>query len=308
VRLLGSLTVLLALCASFAIGQTPSQGFAGGEVCKTCHPDVWLNFYKNPHYKSIAAGNLAPERTGCEGCHGPGKAHVEARGGKTTIPRAFSLMQPREVLNACLACHSEDITKAQIERSSHTLSEVVCSDCHSIHKPRTPKFLLAKVQRDVCYGCHANVRSQFSMPSKHRVNEGVIECTDCHNPHGSSAGTWRMGLRPRMVEQGQVNEEPCLKCHSDKRGPFVFEHPSVRVDGCETCHNPHGSMNARLLRRPVVFTLCLECHNGAPGFGPREQGIPTQSATHDMTSPRYQNCTTCHVRIHGSNADPLFLR
>jgi hypothetical protein len=27
-----------------------------------------------------------------------------------------------------------------------------------------------------------------------------------------------------------------------------------------------------------------------------------------MADPRYQNCTTCHVRIHGSNADSRFLR
>ena len=33
------------------------------------------------------------------------------------------------------------------------------------------------------------------------------------------APTWRMGQRPRMVEQAPDNEEPCLKCHADKRGP-----------------------------------------------------------------------------------------
>jgi hypothetical protein len=27
-----------------------------------------------------------------------------------------------------------------------------------------------------------------------------------------------------------------------------------------------------------------------------------------MSDPRYQNCTVCHVRIHGSNSDDLFLR
>jgi ferredoxin len=27
-----------------------------------------------------------------------------------------------------------------------------------------------------------------------------------------------------------------------------------------------------------------------------------------MADPRYQNCTTCHVKIHGSNADARFLR
>jgi ferredoxin len=27
-----------------------------------------------------------------------------------------------------------------------------------------------------------------------------------------------------------------------------------------------------------------------------------------MASPRFRNCTTCHVRIHGSNSDQRFLR
>src|SRR5580658_5512923 len=68
------------------------SGYVGSDVCKTCHADVWSNFYKNPHYKTISMGKAAPERTGCEGCHGPAQAHVAARGGKTTIPNAFSLM------------------------------------------------------------------------------------------------------------------------------------------------------------------------------------------------------------------------
>lgn len=146
------------------------------------------------------------------------------------------------------------------------------------------------------------------MPFKHRVNEGAIQCSDCHNPHGAASPSWRMGARPRMVQATSDGEQPCLRCHADKRGPFAFEHAAIRVDGCESCHNPHGSMNARLLRRPVVFTLCLECHNGANGFGRTGTGIPIQTASHNMADPRYQNCTTCHVRIHGSNADPLFQR
>jgi len=162
----------------------------------------------------------------------------------------------------------------------------------------------------MCYGCHATVRAQFSMPSKHRVNEGFMQCSDCHNPHGSFDATWKMGQKPRMMEQALNTESPCIKCHIDKRGPFVFEHAPVRVEGCETCHNAHGSMNAKLLRRPVVFTVCLECHNGAPGFGtrPADQGVPLQSSKHNMLDPKFQKCTTCHVMVHGSNADPYFLR
>jgi DmsE family decaheme c-type cytochrome len=185
---------------------------------------------------------------------------------------------------------------------------VACTSCHSIHHSPTPKYLLAKKQNEMCYTCHAPVRAQFSMPSKHRVNEGFMQCSDCHNPHGAFEATWRMSQRPRMVEQALNTEQPCLKCHVDKRGPFVFEHAPVRTEGCETCHNPHGSMNAKLLRRPVVFTICLECHNGAPGFGTRNDGVPTQTAQHNMLDPKYQKCTTCHMMIHGSNSDQYFKR
>lgn len=288
---------------------TSSSGYVGSNVCRTCHPDILASFYKNPHFKSVASGTEPPERTGCESCHGPGKMHVEARGGRATI-RAFSQMEPEQVLDACLTCHSQTLSRANIRRSQHTLNDVVCANCHSIHKSQTDKFLLAKRQTDLCYSCHGSVRAQFSMPFKHRVNEGFMNCTDCHNPHGTFAPAWKMASKPRMTDQALGNEEPCLKCHTDKRGPFVFEHGSVRVEGCETCHSPHGSTNARMLKRPVVFTVCLECHNGADNFGRRSDnhGIPLQTNIHNMADPRFQNCTTCHVRIHGSNADANFLR
>src|SRR5947208_16660450 len=103
--------VLTCLIISAAAAQTP-PGYAGSVACKTCHADVWFNFYKNAHFKSIASGKETPEHTGCEGCHGPAKAHVDAGGGKATIPRAFSLMKPRQIIDACLTCHAGDFTRA----------------------------------------------------------------------------------------------------------------------------------------------------------------------------------------------------
>jgi DmsE family decaheme c-type cytochrome len=297
---------LLWVCLLTIPGRAQNS-FVGGEACQRCHSDVWSDFYKNPHFKSVAGGKEPPERTGCEGCHGPGQKHVAASGGKETIV-AFSELKPAQALDVCLRCHARDLGRANARRSTHTLNGVVCTGCHSIHRSGTNRRLLTKTQRDLCYGCHGDVRAQFSMPYKHRVNEGFMECSDCHNPHGAYAPSWRMGVRPRMVEQALPNEEPCLRCHTDKRGPFVFEHASVRVDGCETCHQPHGSTNARLLRRPVVYTVCLECHNGFGNFGRRGVGEIRLAPTHNMADPKFQNCTLCHVRIHGSNADPLFLR
>lgn len=276
-------------------------------MCRACHPAIYANFYRNAHSKTLVDERVKFEQKGCESCHGPGKAHAEAKGDKTKIV-AFSVLPPKQVLDTCLNCHAQQMGRANIRRSSHTTADVVCSSCHSIHKAATPQKLLAKTQTDLCYGCHSNVRAQFSMPVKHRVNEGFMQCSDCHNPHGADAPTWKMAARPRMMAHGLQNEEPCLKCHVDKRGPFVFEHAAVKVDGCGGCHVAHGSMNARLLKRPQVLTTCLECHNGAGNFGRNGDGIQLTISTHSLTDPKYQNCTLCHTRIHGSNSNARFLR
>jgi hypothetical protein len=49
--------------------------------------------------------------------------------------------------------------------------------------------------------------------------------------------------------------------------------------------------------------LCQECHGG-------RQGAPADlpQGFHDLTLPRFQNCTSCHVMIHGSNTNRLFLQ
>ena len=286
----------------------PGGKFVGSAACRSCHPAVFDRFYKNAHNKSVVSGKEPPERTGCEGCHGPGENHIESFTDPGTIV-SFSKISKQEVLDTCLKCHSQTLSRANIRRSSHTLNDVVCTNCHSIHNPVTPQRSLAKTQTTLCTDCHLNVKAQFSMPFKHRVNEGFMNCTDCHNPHGTFQPTWANGARPRHVENAKANEEPCMNCHADKRGPFVFEHSPVRVDGCLSCHVPHGSANSRMLTRPVVFTLCLECHNGAGNLGRQGDGVNTQLlAPHNMANPTYQNCTNCHVRIHGSNADLRLLR
>jgi DmsE family decaheme c-type cytochrome len=310
-RVIGFVLCALASSPGIVAQTPPANQYIGSEQCGLCHTDIYKDFYQNPHYKSIASGKEVPEKTGCEGCHGPGGNHLAAGGSVATI-RAFSQMTPTQVLDTCLGCHSRDLSRANIRRSAHTEADVVCTSCHSIHHSTrdsaSPKYLLAKKQSELCYGCHAPIRAQFNMPVKHRVNEGVIQCTDCHNPHGSMAESWGTGSGSGMLTASHNNEEPCLKCHVDKRGPFVYEHAVVQVEGCTACHVPHGSTNAKLLKRPVVFTVCLECHNGAGTFGRENQGVDIQSASHNMLDPRYQQCTLCHVKIHGSNSDARFLR
>ena len=156
--------LLLLVMVRGGAAQDPSAAgagaYAGSNACKTCHADIWLNFYKNPHFKSVARGDLPPSLTGCESCHGPAAAHVAAHGGKATIPNAFSLMSQAKALEACLSCHGRDFQQANIRRSEHSMADVACTSCHSIHHSPTPKFLLATKQTDLCYGCHAAIRAR----------------------------------------------------------------------------------------------------------------------------------------------------
>ena len=285
----------------------PGQQYLGSGICQGCHAGVWESFPQDPHFRSVAKGTEPAARTGCEGCHGPAGLHVIDPDNASILQ--FPEIAPGQGQDICLRCHSGDFGKMHVRRSAHLTGEIGCTSCHSIHSPHSSGPLLKAEQRTVCYGCHREIEARFNMPFKHRVNEGAMDCTDCHNPHGSPTATWRTAHAPRMVSQAMGNDLPCTGCHSDKRGPFAHEHPPVRVEGCPACHDPHGSVNPRLLNRPAAFTLCLECHNDVVGFGLAGNGIPSPSNWfHNLADPAFRDCVVCHSRIHGSNADPLFRR
>src|ERR1700689_5721992 len=90
------------------------------------------------------------------------------------------------------------------------------------------------------------------MPFHHRDNEGLGKCTDCHNPHGT------VGLK--QVRASAAQDAVCFKCHTDKQGPFGFEHAPIKVEGCSSCHSVHGSPNAHMMKVSNVNILCLQCH------------------------------------------------
>src|SRR4051794_23079836 len=107
--------------------------FIGDVKCRNCHKHdkIWDNFFKDPHFKSVASAKESPDKTGCEGCHGPGKAHVDAGGDKDTVVYAFSAMKSQQIVALCLNCHKKEFSRANIKRSEHTQHDVACTSCHS---------------------------------------------------------------------------------------------------------------------------------------------------------------------------------
>jgi hypothetical protein len=64
-----------------------------------------------------------------------------------------------------------------------------------------------------------------------------------------------------MVSASWVNEK-CLECHTEKRGPFLWEHAPVR-ENCLNCHDPHGSNHDKLHR--AIEHSCKNCHQNVHG-------------------------------------------
>ncbi len=272
--------------ANVQASQGPSGDYVGTDTCATCHEEAAKGFASNPHTK-IAMMHGKSGVT-CEGCHGPGKAHVDAGGDASKIFNPAKATA-KEVDERCLSCHAG--THPNFERSPHPKAGVGCTGCHSIHAAKTEESLLKAPQPQLCYQCHTDVKPSFSMPFHHRVNEGLVKCSDCHDTHGTFQNT---NLR-NTADQNMI----CTKCHTETRGPFVFEHAAVKAEGCTACHTPHGSQNARLLNMPNIATLCNQCHS--PVSAGTVHGVGAGSIT---STP----CISCHTMIHGSNLSQAFVR
>jgi predicted CXXCH cytochrome family protein len=158
--------------------------YSGTEACVTCHEDIGKSYEKSPHAKTELSNNGAAFK-GCEGCHGPGKAHAE-EGGDTTKIVSFKNLSRSESTKICLDCHQENEERANYLGSQHARNNVGCLDCHSSHKARTAGRLLKSSQPQLCNGCHQKAKADVSKPLHHKSNEGLTGCTNCHSTHGGA--------------------------------------------------------------------------------------------------------------------------
>ena len=299
-----------------AAAPTPGPGYVGSEACQACHEDQFKVFAGTKHGKLGEVASWKGKVQGCESCHGPGAKHLE----DATVPGSiisFKNKTAKEVSETCLTCHAGKETHNNYRRGEHWRNDVGCTDCHSPHGAplknshadsqteigatslQNPGVATVKILKmsepQLCLSCHTEVRSQFVKPFHHKVLEGTMKCTDCHNPHG--------GFEAKQTRLAVGADIGCVKCHANKQGPFAFEHAPLKTEGCSACHSPHGSSNPKMLNRSSVRQLCLECHSAIT-----DQAAPDAPSFHNQANVRYVNCTICHTAIHGSNASNRFLR
>jgi predicted CXXCH cytochrome family protein len=201
----------------------------------------------------------------CAECHGEIAKHF-----KTAAHSRLMARGDTAVNIGCESCHGPGSLHNQSGGAHHTI----------INPDRSP---------EACFRCHLDVQSRFRLPSHHPVLEGKVTCTDCHDPHKGPAV---IGGGTSLTSEFDT----CGRCHTAQRGPFVFEHEAIR-EGCTTCHQPHGTVNAKMLRERNA-NLCLKCHfqqQTQPGrifIGARDHSSFLTRGT----------CWSagCHEAVHGS--------
>jgi DmsE family decaheme c-type cytochrome len=267
--------------------KAAAQGdYAGQDTCLTCHADQ--------AYKGTAHGRAFNDRTpaaghGCESCHGPGKAHVEAGGDKTLII-SFAALTPSQASDTCTTCHNR-ATHALWDGSQHDQRNLGCVTCHSAHAPKGEALLKTATQQELCATCHRTVANRQYRFSHMPVREERLQCSSCHNVHGTA--------NVKMLRVGTTIDESCTSCHADKRGPWLWEHAPV-VESCVTCHDPHGSNNDRMLVAKQPF-LCQRCHVTSRHPPTVYEGYLLNNSQ-NANKIYARSCTVCHQLVHGSNS------
>ncbi len=221
-----------------------------------------------------------------------------------------------EAAGSCSDCHATVVELPVI----HPPAEKNCAICHEStgksHPGDDKGFGLKEELRDLCYGCHEEVREQADASAfTHQVMQRDGSCTLCHSPHSSNEKKLLVGNTKTV----------CLSCHNKSvtadNKPTVnmkellaeskYIHPAVDRGGCSPCHTAHGSSYPNILNNAYPegmylkatadsFALCWDCHDidmvespvtaTATGFRNGQENLHYVHIRGD----RGRNCTTCH--------------
>jgi len=230
-----------------------SMGFIvpKAQLCAVCHGGL----LKKPNvHKPVASGE-------CYACHLPHSSDNKAL-----------LKDPAPKL--CFGCHPKERFTG-----SHTHAPVADGDCLACHDPHQSdgKSLLRKPGSQLCFECH-----DAKIGAGRSVHDPVAkgDCVGCHAPHGSAYPKILKADFPKELYRSfSIDAFPlCFSCHDselvaaattekttkfrngDRNLHAVHVNKSVKGRSCKICHNPHASVQDRLINPK------------APGFG--TWGIP----------------------------------
>jgi DmsE family decaheme c-type cytochrome len=208
----------------------------------------------------------------------------------------------------CTRCHDEgeEYPVLSIGKTKHgTLADgrtPTCTSCHGespthVNKPADaterpkPDRMFSKAsltpmesRNEACMTCHRRDANRSHWEgSTHQLRD--VACTSCHQIH-----TQHDRVRDKITQT-----EVCFSCHKEQRAmlnrPSRHPIPEGKVV-CSDCHNPHGSVGPKLVKRDSVNETCYTCHMEKRG-----------PFVHNH-EPVSEDCMNCH-NPHGTVVENL---
>jgi predicted CXXCH cytochrome family protein len=139
-----------------------------------------------------------------------------------------------------------------------------------------------------CVSCHEGLAVGKS------VHQAIsLGCESCHSAVDASVVPHKFTNRNPKGLASKMRDL-CYGCHD--RSSFMKNtvHGAMAL-GCTTCHNPHASEHARLLKETVP-ALCIGCH--------QDRIVPGAGTGHALAGN--EACSSCH-NPHASDAPKLML-
>lgn len=170
----------------------------------------------------------------------------------------------------CYQCHNKLVKKKYAHAPTINW---LCTSCHNadvgkynLFDKGKSKFLAPDPISVRCFSCHKDLKKEWEQ--KRFIHEPTDSgrCNKCHNPHATN-NVNHLRMPPW---------ELCTSCHKDKinDGHIVKTflrkvHPTHGVKdpsrpgkdlSCISCHSPHVSNTAFLLKSKQTIYLCAKCH------------------------------------------------
>lgn len=288
---------------------------AGNDLCVSCHKATG-DMIAKVKFKH------RPVSDGCLGCHDPHASEKAPHLLKAAVP------------GVCVQCHKADSPSFLRQHANYPVGRADCTSCHDAHGSNTAGILFDTVHPPVaakrCTQCHnaatasepfATRRSGFELCrgchstmlndtfAKARLHWPLVDKTGCLSCHEAHAARQKKLL---AADEATL----CGRCHKDTLGwqaklaatekeqkaaaknrveKGALSHAPVQEGSCTTCHMPHASDSANLMRQPSAIETCGACHDWL-----KHTSHPMGEKYADARRRnRSVDCLSCH-RSHGT--------
>ena len=249
---------IMAASAAFLFAETPSPVVPSTAPAAAAAPSGSLEF--------VGAST-------CLSCH-QNQEHFK----DTVHARAFAQLKSIAFEKSCETCHGPGSLHAAAagDRSNPGFATI-----------KNFKGMSAVELEKTCLQCHADENRLSWVGSVHERRN--VSCLACHSVHNAQEEKLLL-VKPKV-------ELVCAQCHRDivakvnRSAHMPIEEGKMT---CTSCHNPHGSATAKLLKGDSVNDTCYTCH--ADKRGPFVWEHP----------PVRENCMNCHDP-HGSHNENMLV-